>query len=216
MSSRVAQRFSWFILALIWIASILAYFSLPASVPTDFALNGSVNGMGSSFVAAFVLPLVELLVVLLFMAIPSIDPLQVNIQSFRRQYNVFLVIVTLFFAVIQLTILARDFGSSFNPSYVILPAVGIVLFYLGMLMPKTKRNWFIGIRTPWTISSDHVWQKTHELGGTLFQVLGVMIILSVFAPAYAPWIIVTPLIIISLGLVLYSYAIYEQDRRRGI
>lgn len=213
MSSWVAQRVSWLLLALTWVGSIAVYSSLPPVVPTHFAGNGSVNGTGSSLIAAFLLPLVMLLILLLFTAIPYIDPLKIDIQVFRRQYDTFVALLMLFFAVIQTLLLSRDLGSNIDPMYVILPAVGILIFYVGMLLPKTKRNWFVGIRTPWTISSDHVWQKTHELGGTLFKVLGVIIFLSVLAPSYATWIIVIPLIIIALGLVVYSYAIYEQDRR---
>jgi hypothetical protein len=91
----------------------------------------------------------------------------------------------LFLAAIQAAIISHNLGSPLDPMYVVLPAVGILIFYLGTIMPKTRRNWFIGIRTPWTISSDHVWQKTHELGGHLFQVLGIIIVLGVFAPNYA-------------------------------
>lgn len=213
MSSRVANRLIWGIWILTLLGTLIAYPSLPTVMATHFAANGQVNGALSSWIGAFILPVIMLLVLLLFMAIPTIDPLKVNIQYFRRQYNAFVVLLALFFAVIQATLIARNLGAMLDPLYVILPAVGILIFYAGMIMPQTKRNWFIGIRTPWTISSDHVWQKTHELGGTLFKVLGVIIVLSVFAPSYALWIVLIPLVIIVIGLVLYSYAVYEQDRR---
>jgi uncharacterized membrane protein len=137
----------------------------------------------------------------------------VNIAQFRRQYDTFVALLMLFFAIVQTLIISRNLGFLIDPNLVILPAVGILMFYVGMILPQTKRNWFIGIRTPWTISSDHVWQKTHELGGTLFKVLGVIIVLGTFAPSFALWIIIVPLVIIVVGLVLYSYVLYAQDSR---
>ena len=214
MSSRVIRRAAWVILAVVFLGTLVAYPSLPPVMATHFAANGHVNGTMNSLLGAFTLPVIMLLVLLLlFMAIPHIDPLRVNIAQFRRQYDTFVALLMLFFAAIQATIISRSLGSTLDPMYVVLPAIGILIFYLGTIMPKTRRNWFIGIRTPWTISSDYVWQKTHELGGTLLQILGIIIILSVFVTAYALWIILVPLIIIAIGLILYSYFLYEQERK---
>jgi len=214
MSSRAAQRITWVLFAAVLVGTLIAYPFLPPVIATHFNQAGRVSGTMDSFAGAFLLPLLMLLVLLLFTAIPRIDPLRVNIAQFRRQYDTFVALLMLFFACIQASLIAWNLGVVFDPMYVILPAVGILIFYLGVIMPQTKRNWFIGIRTPWTISSDHVWQKTHELGGTLFKILGVIIVLGVFVPSYAVWIIFIPLVIIVLGLVLYSYFLYEEDRNK--
>lgn len=213
MSSRV-NRLAWGIFAIVILGTLVAYPALLPVMATHFNASGQVNGTSNAFVGAFAIPLVMLLVLLLFTAIPYIDPLKVNIQKFRRQYDTFVALLMLFFAVIQAAILAQNiFGVAFNQNYIVLPAVGVLIFYVGVLLPQTKRNWFIGIRTPWTISSDHVWQKTHELGGTLFKILGVIIVLGVLAPSYALWIILIPLVIVAVGLVLYSYFLYAQDSK---
>jgi uncharacterized membrane protein len=215
MSSRVGNRLAWGIWALTALGTIVAYPFLPSVIATHFAANGQVNGMTTSWLGAFILPVITFFVLLLFTAIPHIDPLKINIQQFRKQYDTFVALLMLFFAAIQTMIIARNLGAMFNPMYIVLPAVGLLIFYVGVILPQTKRNWFIGIRTPWTISSDHVWQKTHELGGTLFKILGVIIILSTFVGAYAIWIILVPLVIILVGLVLYSYVVYEQDNKKA-
>jgi len=207
------RRSAWILLVIVFLGTLIAYPSLPPVMATHFGMNGQVNGMSNSLVGAFVLPFIMLLMLLLFTAIPRIDPLRVNIKQFRPQYDTFVALLMLFFAVIQAMIIARNLGHIFDPNYVVLPAVGILIFYVGVIMPQTKRNWFIGIRTPWTISSDHVWQKTHELGGTLFKILGVIIALGVFAPTYALPLIFIPLVIVALGLVFYSYFIYAQDSK---
>ncbi|HEV3245414.1 MAG TPA: SdpI family protein [Candidatus Paceibacterota bacterium] len=213
MQSRVAQRIAWAILALTVLGTLAAFPSLPDVMATHFNASGQVNGTTVSYIGAFIIPFVMLCVLLLFTAIPRIDPLRVNIAQFRRQYDTFVALLMLFFAIVQTLIISRNLGFLIDPNLVILPAVGILMFYVGMILPQTKRNWFIGIRTPWTISSDHVWQKTHELGGTLFKVLGVIIVLGTFAPSFALWIIIVPLVIIVVGLVLYSYVLYAQDSR---
>lgn len=213
MDSRVSNRLAWGLWILTAVGTLFAYPLLPPVMATHFGAGGQVNGAMSTWIGAFILPLITLLVLLLFVAIPHIDPLKVNIQYFRKQYNTFVVLLMLFFAVIQAMLIARNLGWAVDPMYVVLPAVGILIFYIGFILPYTKRNWFIGIRTPWTISSDRVWQKTHQLGGTLFKLLGIIIVLSVLAPAFALWIIFVPLIIIVLGLVLYSYFLYAQDSR---
>ena len=213
MPSRVAQRFAWIVLSLTWLGTLAAYPSLPPVLATHFAADGSPNGTADAFIGAFIIPVVMLLVLMLFTAIPKIDPLRVNIQYFRRQFDEFCAFLMLFFACIQAAVIIWNLGYMFDQMYVVLPAAGALIFYLGMLLPQTRRNWFFGIRTPWTISSDHVWQKTHELAGTLFKILGVIIVLGVLAPSYALWVIFLPLIIVAFGLVLYSYVVYEQDKK---
>jgi len=211
MSSRVAHRISWALVALVFLGTLAVYPNLPALMATHWNMSGKVNGTMSTFFGAFVLPFVMLLLLLLFTAIPSIDPLRINIQYFRRQYDMFVALLMLFFVVIQTSILAVNLGATYDQRLVVLPAVGVLMFYVGIVMPQTRRNWFIGIRTPWTISSDRVWQKTHELGGTLFKIFGVVIVLSVFVPTYSIATIVSLLIIIVVGLFAYSYWLYEKE-----
>lgn len=213
MSSRVFERSAWVVLLLAWIGTIAAYPLLPPVFVTHFSATGSPNGAAPTPVGAFVLPLLMLLLLLLLRAIPQVDPLKINIQYFRKQYDEFVALLILFLACIQASVLAWNLGFVFDEMYVVLPALGVLVFYAGVMLPQTKRNWFIGIRTPWTISSDHVWQKTHELGGTLFKLLGIVIALGVFVPSYALWIIFMPLVIVSVGLILYSYVVYEQDKK---
>lgn len=213
LNLRIGIKLGWSIWVLTLLGTLIAYPFLPPIMATHFGLlHGGANGTMSAWRGAFILPLITLLVLLLFIAIPRIDPLKANIQKFRMHYDTFIALLMLFFAVIQTMLIARNLGVIFNPIYVILPAVGILMFYAGVILPYTKRNWFIGIRTPWTISSDRVWEKTHEIGGTLFKILGVIIVLSALAPSYALWITLIPLFLIVIGLVVYSYFLYTQEK----
>jgi uncharacterized membrane protein len=91
------------------------------------------------------------------------------------------------------------------------PAFAILFYYTGILIENAKRNWFIGIRTPWTMSSDKVWDKTHKVGGKLYKIAGVVTLLAIFFETYAIYIIVVPLIMVSIYTVVYSYFEYQKE-----
>jgi uncharacterized membrane protein len=210
MSSRIAYTCAWVILLAVFVGSFIVLPSLPPVIATHWNAAGQVNGTMSSLVGTFIIPFVMLAVLLALTAIPYIDPLSANFGSFRAQYDIFVALFMTFLALIQATVLAWNLGIAFDIDIIILPAVGALLFYIGTILPRTKRNWSVGIRTPWTISSDIVWKKTHELGGLLFRILGIVVVLSVLTPSYALFVILVPLVIVVAGLVLYSYAMYRE------
>lgn len=92
------------------------------------------------------------------------------------------------------------------------PAVGILFFYLGILTENAKRNWFVGIRTPWTLSDERVWDKTHRLGGKLFKIIGVLIaILGFFFDQYFVFLLLTFVLIDTALVTTYSYFEYKKQ-----
>jgi uncharacterized membrane protein len=91
------------------------------------------------------------------------------------------------------------------------PALAILFYYSGILIENAKMNWFIGIRTPWTLSSDKVWDKTHKIGGKLFKIAGVINLLAIFYQNYTIFFIVVPVIIVSIYTVVYSYFEYQKE-----
>ncbi len=95
-----------------------------------------------------------------------------------------------------------------------LPALGAFFIYIGFLLEHAKRNWFVGIKTPWTLSSDKVWRKTHKLGGVLFLFAGFMTFVSVLVPHIAMWISLTSIILAALVPIVYSYFAYEKEVRK--
>ena len=106
-----------------------------------------------------------------------------------------------------------NFGYVFNIGYVILIAVIALFFALGYIMRHIKRNFFIGIRTPWTLASDSVWDKTHRLGGILFMITSLILLLAmIFLETMIVYIIFIVLIfIIVLVLMFYSYSLYRDE-----
>ena len=98
-------------------------------------------------------------------------------------------------------------------SQMLAPAFGVLFYCLGIVVGNTKKNWFIGIRTPWTLSSDIVWYKTHKIGGKLFKAAGVVAFLGALLPAYALFFIIVPVIAVALYTVVYSYVEFVKQRR---
>ena len=150
---------------------------------------------------------------LIFILVPQIDPLRKNIAKFRNHYNTFILVFMIFMFYVYLLTLSWNLGYRFNMSLMILPALTLFFIYIGFLLEKTKRNWFIGIRTPWTLSSDIVWDKTHKLGGLLFKISGAIILFGAFFQKYLTWFIVIPIIISTIFLLIYSYVIYERLKK---
>ncbi|MDD5082760.1 MAG: SdpI family protein, partial [Dehalococcoidales bacterium] len=93
---------------------------------------------------------------------------------------------------------------------------GILLYYCGILVANAQRNWFVGIRTPWTLSSDRVWEKTHRLGGRLFKAAGVLALLGIFLPGYAILFILIPAVVIAFWTIVYSYLEYRKEAKINV
>ncbi|MFH1065363.1 MAG: SdpI family protein [Nanoarchaeota archaeon] len=202
----------WLILAIILASfAIGAYFYpwMPAKMASHWDINGDVNGYMPKVYALFLMPVISLALFGLFLIIPRIDPMRDNIKKFRDYFDTFMLILFLFLFYIYLLTILWNVGARFNMGQMLMPAFGFLIYYCGILMQNAKRNWFIGIRTPWTLSSESVWNKTHQLGGRLFKIAGVLAFLGIFIPKYALYFVLMPVIGFSFFLFLYSYIKYK-------
>jgi uncharacterized membrane protein len=176
-------------------------------------INDQVDGYVPKFWGVFLMPLVTLGMFLLFLVVPSIDPLKANIAKFRETFNTFIALIIAFMIYMHGLTLAWSLGyQGFKLSMAVLPFMGVLFIFMGYLMKRAKRNWFIGIRTPWTLSSDRVWDETHRLGSILFTASGVLAIIgSLFGGMTAFWLMFAPLMGSALFLVVYSYVLYRRE-----
>lgn len=92
-----------------------------------------------------------------------------------------------------------------------MPALGILIYYCGILIENTKRNLFIGIRTPWTLRSESVWEKTNKIGGKLLKIAGVITFAGIFFEKYALFFIFVPIISVTFYTIIYSYLEYQKE-----
>ena len=193
------------------IESLLAYSHLPERVASHWDATGHVNGYMGRFGGAFFLPLLLLGLFILFSIIPMIDPRKQNISKFRTSYDRFIIIFVIFMVYIHTLMLAFNLGHNFDLTRALLPSLGILFFAVGFIIEKAQPNWFIGIRTPWTLSNDVVWEKTHRLGGLLYKISGVIALLGFFVPTPVIFFfVISPIILSSLWLLVYSYLEFKK------
>ena len=195
---------------LFFVLAIALYGSMPAEMASHWNARGIADGTMSRFWGMFLVPFMSLGLSALLLAIPRIDPLKANIQKFQGYYYGFIIAFLVYFLYIYLLTLAWNLGWTFNFSTAIIPSIGFLMFFIGLMLGKAKRNFFIGIRTPWTLSNDEVWDRTHRLGGTLFKISGVIVILLAFLPRVAILGLIVLMFGTTIGLVIYSYVIYRK------
>jgi uncharacterized membrane protein len=197
------------------LAGLLLWNQLPEQVASHWGPNDQVDGYMPKFWGVFLMPLVTLALLLLFLAIPAIDPLKANIAKFRPVFNLFILFMILFMLYMHGLTLAWSLGyQNFKMSQAMLPFMGLLFIFIGHLMRSAKRNFFIGIRTPWTLSSDRVWDQTHRVGAILFMASGVLAMIgSFFGGVAAFWLLFVPLIASTLFLLVYSYVLYQGETK---
>lgn len=201
------------LIAVAVVISIIAYPELPEKIASHWNAAGTADGYMQK-AGIFLLPFIMAVLFLAYWLIPKIDPLKANIESFRLYYGGFWIFLSLFILYIFSLQIAWNIGWRFNFSNALIPAFAVLWYVIGMVIEKSKRNWFVGIRTPWTLSSDVVWEETHRLGGKLFKIVGVISLLGLFfegsvAITSAAILVVT----ISLITVIYSYIAFRKINR---
>jgi uncharacterized membrane protein len=202
-------------IAIAILAGLLLWNQLPDQIASHWNIQDQVDGYMPKFWGVFMLPLIALGIFVLFLLIPSIDPLKANIAQFRQAFNLFIILIVGFLLYLYGLTLAWSLGyDNFKMSNALLPAVGLLFIFIGFMMRQAKRNFFIGIRTPWTLSSDTVWNETHRIGAVLFMISGALAFIGgFFGGMIAFWLMFVPLIGSTLFLLVYSYILYQRETR---
>ena len=176
-----------------------------ASLATHWNAAGEADGYGSSFSGLYLLPLLTILLTALILAIPSIDPLKANIESFKSDYTLFVLAFAGFMFYVYSLTLVWNLGLHFSMNALLTPAIGLFFILTGRLLLKAKRNYFIGIRTPWTLANDEVWRKTHQFGGKLFIFSGILTTATILYPPAALYVLLITSLLSALIAYIYSY-----------
>ena len=214
MSLNKSELFLLLFLLISFIISIYFYPQLPNEIASHWNAQGEVDDYMSKFWGLFLLPFILTGLALLFIAIPRIDPLKENIEKSRKYYNGFIIIFFIFLLSIQAHIILWNLGTRISINLILPIATGIMFYYIGGLLENMKRNWFIGIRTPWTMSNEKVWEKTHKIAGKLFRLAGIIAFMGIFFPNQAIYFIVIPAILIALYTVIYSYLEFQKQLKK--
>lgn len=193
-------------------ASAALYPYLPDPMPSHWNIHGQVDGYSAKPVGAFLPPALTLGIYLLMVFLPVIDPRRANYLLFSGAYRALRVGLVLFMASLQLIAFSSALGYPVQMERFMPVILGLLVIVIGNYLTQVRHNYFIGIRTPWTLADEEVWRKTHRFSGPLFVAAGVLCLVSAFLPAAAAFAVsISAIIGVSIISVLYSLIIFKRN-----
>ena len=210
------MRSRWFglvIAALAVAMSVWAYPQLPPTVATHWGLNGTPNGYSSRLWALSIIPLMLVIMTVIFNVLPKIDPRHENYAKFLSSYWLIANAVIVFLLVAHGLIIAAGLGFSIKIDRLMPLGIGLLFVFLGNFLTRVEPNWFVGIRTPWTLSSDTVWRRTHRTGGWVFVIGGLVLASTALLPraAFLP-VLVATIVIMPAVPIVQSYVLWKREQ----
>ncbi len=205
------EKIALIIILLGFVFSFAVYEQMPDEMITHWGLEGEANGYMDKFWGLAIMPLLSLAMVVVFLVIPKIDPTK-NIKKFEGYYEKFVVLLLLFLLYLHAIVITVNYGYELDIGAMTIGGIAVILFYAGVVMEKSKRNWFIGIRTPWTMSSDKIWDKTNKLGGKIFKVFGLICVLMVLLGMIKGLFIFFIVCILLATGYLFAYSYFEYKK----
>lgn len=187
------------------------YSRMPELMASHWDEVGNVNGYMPKFWGLFLMPLISIGLYLLFIFLPKTDPYRKNFKQFENYFNNFVLLVFVFLFYLYLITIAWNLGFRFEIFRLLSPAFAALFYYAGVLTSVAKRNWFVGIRTPWTMSSEIVWNHTHRLGGRLFKIVAFITLFGVIFPKQGVFLLLAPVLLTVITVFVYSYLDYRKN-----
>ena len=210
----------WYVLLLLlipFIASIYFWDQLPDQVPTHFNIHGEADDWGPKWVNAFLLPAIGVFVYLLLIIVPAIDP-KTKIKNEQKPVAAIRILTSVFMIFIYVFVMSASLGYEVDISLYIQMGLGALIMLIGNYMNSVKQNYFIGVKTPWTLENEEVWRKTHRFTSKVWTVSGLIMILVpliIQRGDFEAGMLVGIVAAISIMPVLYSYVIFQKINREG-
>ena len=201
----------WLIIAIPLVYFGLIYKSLPEQIPIHFDIHGNPDNYAAKGSYWWIIILTTLGVYLLMLIIPLIDPKK-RLQQMGNKYYVFKLLIVGLMSIISIMSVYAAANPQKDPSLLIMVIMGLMFMLLGNYMPSFKPNYFIGIRTPWTLESEDNWRKTHRIGGWTWTLTGLVVI--ILALLKASLILTIGLILLAAFIpVVYSFILYLKNKK---
>ncbi|WP_232702470.1 SdpI family protein [Halobacterium wangiae] len=196
------------LVAIAAVVSVLAHPEMPAEMATHWNASGDVDGTMSRELGLALLPVLALGTLGLFYAIPRIDPRE-DFESFRFAYDALALATVALVVWVHGLVVLVNLGYEFGILQGLAPAVGAIYVLAGYVTERAEQNWFVGVRTPWTLEDEQVWTETNQLVAQLFKVGGVVAAAGALVPQYAVALIVGPPVVAVVVSAGYSYYRYQ-------
>jgi uncharacterized membrane protein len=210
-----SPRALYIIVAAMFAFSLFALPSMPSPSPIHWNVAGEVDGYGSPLVAAFLAPLIALALVVLMPLLPRLDPRRENYAAFAGSYRLIMAALVLFFALVHVITVGAALGWPVSIPRAMLVGLGLLFGVIGNELGRVQPNYFLGIRTPWTLADPEVWRRTHRVGGRLIAGAGLLVlVLGLFAPEAVGFVVgMSAILAASFAPMAYSYWLWR--RRAG-
>ncbi|PIP03316.1 MAG: hypothetical protein CO088_04185 [Candidatus Yonathbacteria bacterium CG_4_9_14_0_8_um_filter_46_47] len=193
--------------------SVYFYPTLPEKMVSHWNAGGEPDGFSGKDFGAFMIPTIIAALFLLFQFLPKIDPLARNYAKFRKYYDGLVVVISAFLFYIHALMILWNLGVRFSINIVMILPMAALFFFIGILLDHVEQNWFVGIRTPWTLSDKDVWKKTNRIAARLFKIIGVLSLVGLFFGEWGIFFVIVPAICAVFYAIVYSYVIY---RKKGV
>jgi uncharacterized membrane protein len=196
------------------IATLILYSHLPERVPSHWNSQGQADDFSAKWTLFVTMPGIMVGLMLLFAGLQWLSPRHFEVDTFRSTYLYIMLVVLGLFAYVQGVLLSAAAGGHFRMDRVIMGGIGLLIALMGNVMGKVQRNFYIGIRTPWTLANERVWYATHPFGAKVFVVGGVLALALALAGA-GFWVPFATIMVAAFSPVVYSLVYYKRLERRG-
>lgn len=200
------------IVIIAFIVGMYFYPQMSNPMACHWNMQGVIDGYMPKFWGIFIFPLLMFVLFVMFITFATIFPRKENTKTEQKYYEFFMVLFLLFLLYVYVVVILANKQIKFNIGQMVLFGLGVLWYYLGIILPKIKRNWLIGIKTPWTLENDVVWEKTHQYAGKLFKITGIATFLVLLVPQYL-WLAFVLIIVVVLYLAGYSCVIYKKEAK---
>lgn len=206
---RIQHLTSLVLVALAFVLTLAFYGQLPESVPTHWNARGEANGFTPKPWGPFVLPLVMTAVYAIRALVPRVSPRGYDVETFRGVFETLLVAILAFLLLVHVLTLLTGAGMDVPMARAIYAGLGLLFVVMGNVMGKVRKNFFVGIRTPWTLANDEVWLLTHRLAGKLFVGSGIVLFVAGLVGAGTPVVLIA-VVVTGVVPIAYSYVVYRR------
>ena len=200
------------VICVTWIVAVLYYGKLPEKIPSHWNIDGEINGYMTKPWGVYMFPLMSTVLSVILWFLPKVAPKGFKLDSARKAYNIIIFVMSVFLFAIMVMTFEAALDNTLNTTQFVFTMVGALFVIIGNYLSKVPKNFFFGIRTPWTLSSDKVWYQTHRVGSWIFIVCGMLVIFSSLMGVQQNYIVV---LLMSAGLLPVIYSLFSYYKIEG-
>lgn len=201
--------FIWLLCLITW---LISFSFLPNEIAMQYNNDGSVSWAINKFLGALIFMAIVTFIYVYYLIFPIIDPKKRNYKSFSSTYSLIVTTILIIVYFAEILIIVSNIGVTMSPNIVINLVLALLFIVVGNYFQKIRTNWFIGLRTPWTLSNEKIWKKTHRFTGRIYITLGIIFVLLAFFNAPINWITIIIIILLaSLLPFVYSFIVYKKN-----